>query len=45
MQKFASILKEAGEVFGYFGKDSFSSDFAKSWNAILEENNIKLVII
>uniref|UniRef100_F1KS40 FACT complex subunit n=2 Tax=Ascaris suum TaxID=6253 RepID=F1KS40_ASCSU len=44
MQKFASILKEAGEVFGYFGKDSFSSDFAKSWNAILEENNIKLTV-
>ncbi|VDM37361.1 unnamed protein product [Toxocara canis] len=44
MEKLASVLKEAGEVFGHFGKDSFSSDFAKSWAAILEENGLKMEV-
>lgn len=42
--KLAEKLKECGSSFGHFAKDSFSSDFAKGWNSIMEEYGIKLTI-
>uniref|UniRef100_A0A0M3KIA8 FACT complex subunit n=1 Tax=Anisakis simplex TaxID=6269 RepID=A0A0M3KIA8_ANISI len=42
MEKIVAFMKEAGSTFGHFGKDSFTSDFAKSWDAILKEHDISL---
>ncbi|MCP9260749.1 FACT complex subunit SPT16 [Dirofilaria immitis] len=42
--KLAEKLKEVGSSFGYFAKDSYSSDFAKGWSNIIEEYDIKLTV-
>ncbi|VIO99589.1 metallopeptidase family M24 containing protein [Brugia malayi] len=42
--KLVEKLKESGSSFGHFAKDSYSSDFAKGWNSIMEEYGIKLTV-
>ncbi|VDM97408.1 unnamed protein product [Thelazia callipaeda] len=42
--KLVDKIKESGSSYGYFAKDSYTSDFAQTWNNVLEECEIKLTV-